>query len=85
MEMYSINEKLFESILKKKFNSFVGNVCEITESIFRENLNKKSSETLIKNAIKKHAFNSMRDIQDQVSAFSKGINININFNKPNSK
>jgi len=83
--MFTIDEKLFESILKKKFNSFVGNVCEITEDVFKEDINKRTSEKLIKNAVKKHAFNSMRDIQDQISAFSKGVNININFKRPISK
>jgi len=83
--MFTIDEKIFNTILKKKFNSFVGNVCEITESIFREDINRKVSEKLIKDAVKKHAFNSMRDIEDQISAFSKGVNININFKKPISK
>jgi len=83
--MFTIDEKLFESILKKKFNSFVGNVCEITEDIFKEDMNKKTSEKLIKKSVKKYAFNSMRDILDQISAFSKGVNININFKRPVSK
>jgi len=83
--MFTIDEKLFGTILKKKFNYCVGNICEIVEDIFKENINKKASEKLIKDAVKKYAFNSMRDIEDQISAFSKGVKININFEKPISK
>lgn len=83
--MFTIDEKLFESIIKKKLNRCVGNICEITEDVFKEEMNKKASETLIKNAVKKHTFDSMRDILGQISAFSKGVNININFKRPISK
>ena len=83
--LFTIDDKLFESILKKKFNTCVGNTCEITEDVFKEDINKKASEELIKKAIRKYAFDSMRDIQGQISAFSKGVNINIKFEKPSSK
>jgi hypothetical protein len=83
--MYSIDEKIFNSILKKKFSSFVGNSCETIETLFKENLDKNISEKFIKDAVKKNAYNTMREISEQISAFSEGVNISIQFKKPVSK
>jgi hypothetical protein len=83
--MYSIDEKLFQGILKKKFSSFVGTSCETIENLFQEDISKTVSEKLIKDAVKKHAYNAMREIESEIDAFNKGFNININFKKPVSK
>ena len=83
--MYTIEEKVLQSILRKKFNSLVGNSCETIENFFKEDLDKTVAEKLIKESIKKYAYNSMREIDEQISAFSKGVNININLNKPVSE
>lgn len=83
--MYTIDEKLLKSIMLKKFNTLVGNTCEVVENRFKDTLDKSLSEKLIKEAIRKYAFDSMREIQEQISAFSKGVNININFKKPESQ
>ena len=83
--MYTVDEKILQNILRKKFNAFVGTSCETIEGLFKENLSDSIRERLIKESIKKYAYNSMRDIDDQISAFSKGININVKLNKPISK
>lgn len=80
--MYTIEEKVLQSILRKKFSSLVGNSCETIENFFKEDLDKAVAEKLIKESIKKYAYNSMREIDEQISAFSKGVNINIKLNKP---
>lgn len=83
--MFTVDKKIFQNILRKKFNTFVGTSCETIESLMKEDLDKTVSEKLIKDAVKKYAYNSMREIEEQVSLFSKGVTININFNKPDSK
>jgi len=80
--MYTIDNKLLQSILRKKFNSLVGNSCETIENLLKEDIDKTVSQRLIKEAVKKYAYNSMREIEEQISAFSKGVNINIKLNKP---
>lgn len=83
--MYTLDNKVLQSILRKKFNSLVGNSCETIENFFKEDLDKTVSERLIKEALKKYAYNTMREIEDQISAFSHGVNININLKRPVSK
>lgn len=83
--MYTIDETVLNNLLKKKFSSLVGNTCETTEDIFKEDISPKASEELIKKAIKKFAWDSMREIKTQISLFSKGVNININLDRPISK
>lgn len=83
--MYSIEEKVLNKILRKKFISMVGNSLETIELLFKEDIDKTVSLTLIKEAIKKYAYNSMREIEEQISAFSQGVTININLKKPESQ
>lgn len=83
--MYTIDAKILKSILRKKFNSFVGTSCESIESLFKEDLEKSVFERLIKDSLKKNAYNTMREIDEQVSAFSQGVQINVNLKKPVSK
>ena len=83
--MYNIDEKVFKSILKKRFDSFIGTSCETIEKILKEDVNKDVSARLIKDALKKYAYNSMRSIDEQVSAFDKGTKITVKFQKPISK
>lgn len=83
--MYTVDKKIFNGVLRKKFNAFVRNSCETIESLMKEDLDKTISEKLIKEAIKKYAYNSMRDIEEQIDAFSKGIKINVKLKRPTSK
>ena len=59
---------------------FHENFDEIIVVVAEESVEK--TEKLIKESIKKYAYNSMREIDEQISAFSKGVNINIKLNKP---
>lgn len=84
--MYTIKKNVFKNILKKKFNSLVGNLCERIELFAHENniaIDSSMVRTLIKE-IKKDSYDSMRDVEGQVEAFSKGININVNIIRPDS-
>jgi hypothetical protein len=83
--MYTLDEKIIQSILRKKFNSFIGTSCETIENLFKEELSKTVSERLIKELLKKNAYNAMREIEEQILAFSKGVNINIQFKRPVSE
>ena len=83
--MYTVKQEILQSVLRKNFNSFVGNSCETIENLSNENIDKKLISKLIKDSVKKYAYNSMRNIEEQISAFSEGVNINVNLEKPISK
>ncbi len=83
--MYTIDDKVLNKILKRKFSSLVGNSCEIIEKILNENIEKSVSERLIKDSIKKFSYNAMRDIETQIALFSEGVTINVKFNRPVSE
>jgi len=83
--MYTVDEKLFKKILKRRFESFVGTSCESIENIIKEDIDKKVIERLIKDAVKKNAYNTMRTIDEQISAFSQGTQINVKLEKPISQ
>jgi len=83
--MYAIDDKIFKKILKKRFDSLVGTSCETIETILKEDIENSVSSRLIREALKKYAYNTMRNIDEQISAFSQGTKINIKFEKPISK
>jgi hypothetical protein len=72
--MYNVSEEVINSILNKKFNAMVGNLCEKLEEVVK----------LMKFELKKDAYNTMREIKDQVNCFSKGTKISVNLIKPTS-
>jgi len=76
-----MNEKVFNKILRKKFNGFVGTFCERVEY---KTLDSKIANEL-KFDLKKDAYNAMREIESQVSLYSEGVTININLNRPDSE
>ena len=78
--MFSIEKDLLHKILDKKFRSIVGNLCERVE---KEKLDKKVTKSIIFE-IKKESWESMREIEDQISAFSKGVDISVTLRKPSS-
>lgn len=82
--MYSITENTLRSILKRKFGSLVGTLCERIEILEKENISKDVLVRLIKNDLKKDAYNTMREIEDQIEAFTKGADINVKLNRPTS-
>ena len=80
--MYSITKNTLGSILKKRFGSLVGTLCERIEFLETEDISKETLMRLIKKEIKKDAYNTMRNIEEQISSFSDGVKININLDNP---
>lgn len=83
--MYTIEEKTLDLILKKRFGALVGTLCERIEILEKEDISKDILMRLIKKEIKKDAYNTMRNISDQISSFSEGVKINVQLYKPTSK
>ena len=85
--MFSIKKGVFEGILKKKFNGMVGNLCELTETYAQSKGvsadAKEVRETIQK--LKKFSYDTMREIEGQVEAFSNGTQVSVNFIRPDSK
>jgi len=82
--MYSITENTLKSILQRRFGSFVGILCERIENLEKENISKDVLVRLIKQEVKKDAYNTMRNIEEQISSFTDGVKINVNLQKPTS-
>lgn len=82
--MYTVSKNTISSILKRKFGSLVGTLCERIESLEKENIPKDVLMRLVKNELKKDAYNTMREIEEQISRFSEGVKINISIQKPTS-
>lgn len=78
--MFSIDEKVLNVILDKKFRSFIGVFCERTEN---RKLDKKLTKEIIFD-VKKGAWEAMRNIESEINSFSKGVNINVKFQQPSS-
>lgn len=83
--MYEIDKNQFESMLKAKFISMVGSLCERIENLEKQNLSSKLFANQVKFDLKKDAYNTMREIRDQVDTFSKGVKITVNLFRPASK
>jgi hypothetical protein len=88
--MYSIDEKIFHDILKKKSIALVGKSCKRIE-VIRDNLDNQPNLSfytkcnIFRDLIKELIYESMRDVEDTVSAFSNGTTINVKFERPISK
>lgn len=83
--MYSVDKTTFNKILKRKFNSLVGNSCELVEDLFKQEMNNSALESLLKKRLKKYMYNAMREIDEQVDSFDKGTKITVNLTRPDSK
>ena len=85
--MYTIKQQVFAKIMEKKFRSLVGNVCEYIELFAHKNGLTSDSEQVeeLKNNVKKYSYDTMRDIEGQVEAFSKGVNVSVKFIRPDSE
>jgi len=82
--MYSIDEKILQTILKKKFISLVGTSCERIEEREKRKEVSLSTTNEIKFDLKKDAYNTMREIEEQISSFSSGVKFNVKLQKPSS-
>lgn len=75
--MYTINNKIVDKILQRKFNSLVGEMCERLERLNTLNISNKELTDQIKFEFKKNSWNTMREIQDQLSSFSEGTIVSV--------
>lgn len=83
--MYQINEGTLKNILSRKFSALVGCSLEEIDS-FQKKYNLDNNEVLLtKKLIKKLNYEAMREIENQISAFSNGVQIGVSLTKPNSK
>ncbi len=80
--MYQINEHTVKSILQRKFSSLVGcSMEEIDEFQKKYSLDNKEIASY-KKLVKKLSYETMRDIEAQISAFSQGVKIGVSLIKP---
>jgi hypothetical protein len=86
MDMENVSENVIYSILKKNFTALVGKSCKRIE-ILRDT-KELSSDTrfnLIRDLFKELAYEQMRSVASDISSYSKGVSINVDIHKPNSK
>jgi hypothetical protein len=82
--MYQIDEQVFKNLLSKRFNDFVGILCERIEFLEKQNPSIHFFANQVKFDLKKDTYTAMREIQGQVDAFSKGVKITVDLIKPAS-
>jgi len=83
--MYQIDNNTLKSILNRKFSSLVGCSLEEIDS-FQKKYNIDLNEIiLVKKLIKKLNYEAMREIENQISAFSDGVQIGVSLIKPDQK
>ena len=79
--MYTVKKSVLNQVFKRKFNSLVGNICERIE-IFSKNNSIAIDNAQVREVIfdvKKYCYDTMRDTEEQINAFSEGVNINVKF------
>ncbi len=83
--MYQVNKKVLNKILKRKFSSLVGGLCERIEHLGDMRLDKSQMITQLKFDMKKDLYNAMRELEAQIDAFSEGTVISVELHKPISR
>ena len=83
--MYKITKQIVDRILKRKFSSLVGGLCERVEHLSDMGLSQDQLVKQIKFDLKKDLYNSMREIKEQIDCFSEGTIITVKLIKPISK
>lgn len=86
MVMQNVSENVIQMILKRHFNSLVGKSCKRFE-ILRDTkeLSPETSFNLSRDLVKELAYETMRDILTDISAYAQGVSIDVKLNKPISK
>ena len=82
--MYTIDSHTLKSILKRKFSSLVGSTLEEVDKFQKDYKLSSSDVASTKHLVKKLHYEAMREIQAQIEAFSKGVNIGVTLQKPTS-
>jgi hypothetical protein len=82
--MYTISKKIFNEVLKRKYKSLIGNLCERIENIADVQKDRSALINQIKFDVKKDIFNAFHEIEEQINSFSEGTTISVNLIKPTS-
>ena len=84
--MYTISEEVLRSILKKKFASLVGKSCKRIE-VIRDtpNIDFKTKLDLCRSLVKELNYETMREIEETISAFSDGLHVQVDFKSPDPR
>lgn len=80
--MYTIKKSIVKQILNRKFNSVVGVSLEQLENLsIKYNVSKQDYNSA-KEIIKKITYEAMREVENQIDAFSQGVSIGVDFIRP---
>jgi len=79
--MYTINKNIVDKILRRKFIALVGGLCERLENLDKLKLDNENLIDSIKFEIKKNSYDTMREIKEQISSFSEGTTVSVDFRK----
>ncbi len=77
--MYQIDQKVLQQILKRKFSALVRIYLEQLEKLSAKYNMSDSDCNTEKNLIKTVSYESMREIENQIDSFSKGVSIGVEF------
>ena len=81
--MYTIDENIIKSILKKQFSALVGKTCKRLEVIRdTDNIDFYVKLNLIRDLIRELDYETMREIENMISSFSDGTKIKVSFTQP---
>jgi hypothetical protein len=77
--MYTIPENVLTTLLKKKFNALVGKSCKRIEVLRdQKEISEEVKFNLLRDLIKELNYETMREIEETVIAFSDGAKISVN-------
>lgn len=83
--MYQIKKDVVRNILQRKFRSIVGVYLEQLENLRIKNNISEQDFKSEKAIVQKISYEAMRDIEQQIDAFSQGVSISVNFLRPEEK
>lgn len=83
--MYQIAERPLKTILQRKFSSLVGVVCENIDKFQKKYKLDEKECHYTKELLKKLHYEAMREVENQIRAFSEGVTIGVTLIKPTSK
>lgn len=80
--MYSIDKEILRRILKRKFSSLVGVYLEQLEKLAEKYSISSQDYRSEKEIIQKITYEAMREVENQIDAFSQGVSIGVDFIRP---
>lgn len=84
--MYQVNKNTLNSILSRKFGTLVGKLCQKIEEAEKEGIvSSEYAKEFKEKILKEYAYDTMREIKDQIKRFSEGVKITVDLIRPDSK